>query len=221
MDEKVIEDLSERDAADFETKVRGNLDNQYSELRDSSRAIFRAVKGQQGVHTEEQWEQTCKDARRDYKSGRFLIEQLGAERVLEPKLIATLSQLREALIAKHDPDDAAGTMLADLAIVSYYNALRIQGYIGNLCLVLERELFGQDPLKAVYGDHTGATVEDRLKRLGDQLLPLQDRANRMMVRNLKALDDLTRVPSPTVAVGRADQVNVGQQQMNQVRIPEP
>ena len=144
--------------------------------------IFRAVKGQQGVHPEEQWEHTCKNARQDYTSGRFLIEQLGAERFLEPKLMATLSQLRQALVAQHDPDDPAGTMLADLAVISYYNTLRIQGYIGNLCPVMERELFGQDPLRAVYGDHTGATIEDRLKRLVDQPLPLQDRANRMMVR---------------------------------------
>ena len=172
--------------------------------------IFRAVKGQQGVHPEEQWEHTCKNARQDYTSGRFLIEQLGAERFLEPKLMATLSQLRQALVAQHDPDDPAGTMLADLAVISYYNTLRIQGYIGNLCPVMERELFGQDPLRAVYGDHTGCTIEDQLKRLGEQLLPLQDRSNRMMVRNLKALNDLTRGPAPTVAVGRAEQVNIGQ-----------
>ena len=164
MDEKVIEDRNKRDAAALETKVRGNLDNQYAELRDSSRAIFRAVKGQQGVHSEEQWDQMCKDARRDYTSGRFLIEQLGAERFLEPKLMATLSQLRQALIAQHDPDDPARTMLADLAVVAYYNTLRIQGYIGNLCLDTERHLFGQDPLRAVYGDYTGATIEDHLKR---------------------------------------------------------
>ena len=219
MDKDVNEDRSNQDFTALESRVRNNLDDQYVELRDSSRAILQAVKGQRGVHSEEQWEQTCKDARRDYLSGRFLIEQLGAERFLEPKLMATLSQLRQSLIGKHDPDDPAGTMLIDLIVVAYYNAVRIQGYIGNLCLVMERELFGQDPLRAVYGDHTGATIEYRLKRLGEQLLPLQDRANRMMVRNLKALDDLTRVPAPTVAVGRAEQVNVGQQQINQVKAP--
>jgi hypothetical protein len=40
----------------------------------------------------------------------------------------------------------------------------------------------------------------------------------MMARNLKALSDLTRGPAPTVAVGRAEQVNVGQQQINQVKV---
>lgn len=34
------------------------------------------------------------DARERYQSGRFLLERLGAERVLDPQLLATLSQLR-------------------------------------------------------------------------------------------------------------------------------
>jgi CubicO group peptidase (beta-lactamase class C family) len=36
----------------------------------------------------------------------------------------------------------------------------------------------------------GLAVEDRLKRLGEQLLPLLDRANEMMIRNLKAVREL-------------------------------
>jgi hypothetical protein len=43
-------------------------------------------------------------------------------------------------------------------------------------------------------------------------MPLLDRA--MMLRNLKALEDRRRAPAPSLNIGSAGQVNVGQQQVN-------
>ncbi len=45
-------------------------------------------------------------------------------------------------------------------------------------------------------------------------MPLLDRAIRMMLRNLKALDDRRRPPAPNLNIGSAGQVNVGQHQVN-------
>ena len=84
-------------------------------------------------------------------------------------------------------------------------------------LVIERELFGQEPLRALYGDARGATVEDKVKQLEEKLYLLLDRASRMMLRNLKALNELHRGPASCVSVAQADQVNVGHQQVNSVR----
>ena len=42
-------------------------------------------------------------------------------------------------------------MLADMAVLAYRNLLRIQGWIGSLCLVMERELFGQEPVSEANG----------------------------------------------------------------------
>ena len=67
-------------------------------------------------------------------------------------------------------------------------------------------------------------VEERLARLGEQLLPLQDRASRMLIRHLKALAELRRGPAPAVAIGRAHQVNVGgvvAAQQATVAVPDP
>jgi hypothetical protein len=82
----------------------------------------------------------------DYQSGRFLLQQLGAERLLEPELMATLAQLRQELLTGIQKPTAADTRTADMAIIAYRNALRVQGWIGNLCLAVERGLFGQAPL---------------------------------------------------------------------------
>jgi hypothetical protein len=111
-------------------------------------------------------------------------------------------------------------MLVDLALLAYYNALRVQGWIGNLALLIDHELFGQSgpavTLRRRHGPIEGLAVEDRLKKLGEVLLPLLDRANRMMVRNLKAIKELRQGPSPAVTVGQARQVNVASQQVNTV-----
>lgn len=57
-------------------------------------------------------------------------------------------------------------------------------------------------------------VADYVHRVGEQLLPLLDRCNRMMLRNLKALKTMREVPTPSVSIGSAGQVNVGTQQAN-------
>jgi hypothetical protein len=57
-------------------------------------------------------------------------------------------------------------------------------------------------------------VEEIVERIVNTLMPLLDRSNRMMLRNLKALDDRRRPPAPNLNIGMAEQVNVGQRQLN-------
>src|SRR5713226_7660383 len=116
------------------------------QLRRNARATFRAMEGWQHVHSEEDWLQVCEESREEYESGRFLLERLGAQRYLDPKLMATLWSLRQRLITESGITTAAETMLVDLAVLNYYHALRVQGWIGDLALHLEEQFFGQDAL---------------------------------------------------------------------------
>lgn len=188
-----------------------------TQLRRDARAVFAAVSGWQRVQDEDAWLRTVEEAEEAYRTGRFLIERLGAERYLEPGLMAVLVQLRRGLVGP-EGGSASEAMAADLAVTSYYNSLRLQQWIGDLSIEIEREFFGADSptvrFEGRYGKCTGLVVEERLRRLGEQLLPLQERANRMMLRNLKALADLRRAPAPSVAIESAQQVNVGARQVN-------
>jgi hypothetical protein len=56
--------------------------------------------------------------------------------------------------------------------------------------------------------------EGRLRRLSEQLVPVFEQANRQLIQNLKALAESRLGPYPMVAIGRAEQVNVAQQQVN-------
>jgi hypothetical protein len=98
-----------------------------------------------------------------------------------------LITLRQNLIADLDRVGAAEIMMTDAAVIAYYNMLRAQGWLGNLSLVVERELFGQEPLNAIHGAIVGDALEEKLRRLAEIILPLQERSARMMLRSLEAL----------------------------------
>ena len=187
-------------------------DRRATQLRRDARAVFSAMEGWQRVESAEEWARTCEGAREAYDSGRFLVERLGAERFLEPELMAVLWGLRRGLVGEGG-GTASEAMLADLAVLAWYNAQRIQQWIGDLALMVEHEFFAQEAPSARfegrYGRGAGLVVEERLARLGEQLLPLQERASRMVVRHLKALAELRRGPAPQVAIGQARQVNLG------------
>ena len=77
-------------------------------------------------------------------------------------------------------------MLVDLAVLSYYHALRVQGWIGDLALRIEHEFFGDDAFTEMarkgFRRADRFAVEERVRQLSEQLMPLFDRANRMIIR---------------------------------------
>ena len=61
------------------------------------------------------------------------------------------------------------------------------------------------------------SVEYQIDALRLHLMPLFDRANRGLIRNLQALRDLRQPPASAVSITQAGQVNVGGQQLNVAR----
>jgi hypothetical protein len=182
------------------------------QLRWNARATHRAMQGWQRVQSHEDWERINEESGEQYESGAFLLERLGADRFLDPRLMATILALRQRLIAESGITTAAETMLVDQAVLSYYHTLRVQGWIGDLAVRIEHEFFGDDAFtEMARKGHRRAdrfAVEDRVRQLSEQLMSLSDRANRMMIRNLKAIKELRQGQVPAVAIGRADQVTV-------------
>jgi hypothetical protein len=159
----------------------------YEALRGQARAAFAAMRGWEAVETEEEWLALCERTGEEYASGRFLIERLGAERFLDPSLMATLWRLRQTMLADLGADTAHEHMLVDLAVMSYHHLLRINSWIGDLALVIEREFFGQPSPTVLHERAYGRrpqlgrdrlNVEDQLRRLGEQLLPRSARPSK-------------------------------------------
>jgi hypothetical protein len=185
---------------------------QAQRLRWLARATHRALAGSRRLQSEADWEKLLAEAHEEYDSGAFLLERLGAERYLDPKLMATLLTRRQSIIAEWGITAAAETMLVDQAVVHYALALRVQGWIGDLAVRIEHEFFGDDAFtEMVKGQRRVAdrfAVAERVQRLGEQLMPILDRANRMMIRNLKAIKELRQGQVPAIAIGRAEQATV-------------
>jgi len=207
---------SDAERGDIEARFRAALekDRRHAEqLRRDARAAFRVEGCWQRIGSQEEWVKVCEESQEEYQSGQFLLERLGAERHLDPKLMATLLSLRRRLVAEWGITTAAETMLVDLAILGYYHALRVQGWVGDLALLIEHEFFGQaSPARR----GAGLEVEDQVRRLGEHLMPLLDRANRVLIRNLKAIKELRQGPNPAIAIGRAEQVTFTNQQNGRV-----
>ncbi len=204
------------------TRLQGwqdERDRRYQGVKGRARAIARAMVGWETLDGEAGWAETLAAAQADYAAGTFLIERLGAERFLDPPLMAVLLTIRQQLIEDTAAQGMQELLLVDLAVLSYYNVLRIQGWVGNAAMWLEHEFFGQPTPSAAferrYGRQpTGLAVEERVQRLTEQFLPLLDRANRMLIKNLTALRELKHGPAPAVAIAQAGQVNVANRQIN-------
>ncbi len=189
-----------------EERVRLELNAQFRELKRQAQGIFSAVKGRVGARNEEYLEQVFAKAREDYGSGQFLMQRLGADRQLDLPLVATLTQLRQNLLAGIENPTAADHMLADSAIIAYRSLLRVQGWLGNLSLELERELFGQSASL----DADGLRVVSMVERIEERLLPMLERSHRMLCRALDAIEARKRSKgAASVSIGIAGQVNVG------------
>lgn len=205
-DERNVDDPS---AEAHERNVEEELKAQFIELRRQARGQFDVVKGRRGAYSEAYWEEAFSKARVNYESGRFLIRRLGAERHLDLELVAVLTQLRQELMYGIESPTAADKMLADTAVLAYRNLLRIQGWIGSLCLVMERELFGQEPVSEANGATVGERIEREMYQLEQSLMPLLDRAHRMLVRSLDRLVARRGIECQSqLSIGHATQVNV-------------
>jgi hypothetical protein len=191
-------------AEEFERRARQKAHGQFVQLKEKAQTLFGVVAGQPGVRSPEEWAALLEKAGDEVGNGRFIVRCLGAERYLELETVAVLITLRQNLIGDLAQATAADIMMIDAAILGYYNMIRTQRWVGNLSLVVERELFGEEPLNQVHGHAVGDRLQEQLSRLADTLLPLQDRATRIMMRSLeilrsrpKAAKRRCRCPRPT------------------------
>lgn len=186
-EQKCLETEQDERAEAFERRAREEANAQFRKLKDQARAIYGQVNGRPGVRSPREWEKLLEKAGDEIGNGKFIVRQLGAERYLDPKTVAVLITLRQNLLREIPNLSAADIMMVDAALVGYFNMLRVQGWIGNLSLVVERGLFGQAPLNEVYAEQTAKDLEKRLRHLSETILPLQDRAHKMMTKSIAVL----------------------------------
>jgi hypothetical protein len=182
-------------------------------LRNNSLAVTRAIsrwypsEGEREEHTERLLEQ--------FANGAFLVNRLGAAGVTDQDLVTVLLHFRRGLIAEYGSGPAS-MMLIDRAVAAYQDFIRVEGWAGNLSILIEAEFFGVRGPSANFKDRygregrsiRGLTVEEHLARLRASLLPLSERCGRVMREALASLETLRVGPSQTVERSRPVKVLV-------------
>jgi len=173
-------------------------------------ASFRAMHRFRNEGEQDQVERVLKS----FEDGRFLIDRIGAECVLDQDLAVVLLDLRRRLTDEYGGGPAA-KMLIDRAVGAYHDFIRVTGWIGNLSIHIEHEFFGCDGPSAEFRDRygkegrsiRGLTVEQHLSHLRERLLPLAERCGRVMREALASLETLRDRPSEAVERSRPIQVH--------------
>ena len=186
-------------------------------IKDAADVLKRTYPELSALRIQGDWERVSELLDEDYRSGQFLIDNLGADRYVEPKIAMTILLIRNKMIEDMQLESAAEFMLMDGALMAHFNSIRLQRMFGDLVTQVERELFHDDSMSVKLKKTGRLEVEDfkveaMLNRANDKLMNLIDRTNKMMVRNIKAIRDLKTGTLPI----RAAQVNIAQQQVNQL-----
>ena len=201
------------DFALFRAEYERRLAERQERLMRDAQASARAMDGWGRVESQEDWQAMVRQAAEGLDDGSFLIQRLGAERHLDPTLMALLLLVRRRLIDEHGATTAAELMMIDVAVLSYYHTIRINGWIGDLAQWLEGEFFSKGSLTIRpqnAPDNYRHREDPRLpplwlehivERIREQLLPLLDRSNRVMLRNLKALRAMREPVPPNLSIG--------------------
>lgn len=196
-------------------------------LQNNSRQTWAAMEGWGALGTHEDWERLCAETAEDWVSGRAIITMLGGERYITPERTALLLLLWRQFIVAYAPEGPAEYMAVAMAVLSFAHFLRLNQFVGNLEMRLEDEMFATNGLRAQFeqryrrgSDIRGLSVEEIVGQLGRDVLPLLDRLNRMVARNLRLLRDLKAAPL-ALTVQNYGQMNVGQVQANVAQpVPE-
>jgi hypothetical protein len=197
------------DAERYQVEVQNLANQQFLELQSQAQSLLKTVKGLPGVATQERWDALVENACKDYPTGHFLLNRMGAKRYLDPELMAVLLHIRQQLLVDIENPTMADHLLADSVIVSYRHMLRIQGWIDSICLTVERQLFGQETLQENHGERVGNRIEEQIRDLENKLMPLLHRSQKMLHSALAKLENRSKRTIGSVAVGKAGQVNIG------------
>jgi hypothetical protein len=197
-----------------------------AERRDRGRAVIQAAQrswaamdGWDRLQTPADWEALRAQTVEDWESGASLITMLGGERYLEPERAALCLMLWQDFLTTYQPAGPAEYLVVAMAVVGFDHFLRVNSLVHNLAARLEYAFFSLERLQttSAAGERGGPptlVAEQQARALTTELVPLLDRLNRLVLRNLQALRAL-RPDGLALTVQNYGQVNVAALQTNQ------
>jgi hypothetical protein len=204
--------LTTTEGAEIEARGSVSVDHWervYRGLRIDAQSCARSMSSSPLVGTEKAWTDIVDRSLDDYRSGRSLMEHLGADRLIDPALTGMLLAIRRGLIEEIHSPSMADFVLIDTAVIAFANAMRLQSIVGNTALIIESELFGQPTLRGGRpGDRHNLAVGQHVERLRETLVPLVEKFNRMGNEAIGAIRRQREAPSALVERARPLEIRV-------------
>jgi hypothetical protein len=145
-----LTEAERKELAAFEARQREReelRDQTYRQLMLDAQACARSMFHSPQLNSPDEWEATVKKALEDHRSGRALMDQLGADRLIDAPTAGMLLAIRRGLIEETTATTASELVLIDMAVIADAKA-RLQSMIGNTALLIETEMFGQPTMRA-------------------------------------------------------------------------
>ncbi len=201
--------LTAEEVAEIEARAHERRDywnRVHAALRQDAQSCARSMRNSPLFGDPDKWDAIIDRSLDDYRSGRSLMDHLGADRLIDPALTGMLLAIRRGLIEEINAASMVDYVLVDMAVIAFTNAMRVQSVIGNTSLIIESEMFGQPTLRAKwkkeYGVRpegiTGLAVDEHVNRLRDTLLPLAERFHRMGGDAMDGIRRQRQMPSSEV-----------------------
>lgn len=177
---------------------------------DVDRPIWELIgyKSIEEIESDEEWEGYVADADARLFSGGFVSLLLAKQHGKRATDVARLEALRRRLTKELKANTVLEQILVDLLVANYQQQCDWWELLGAKTSIVRR----RKPI--VYGTATSGSVEKvDFDELADRVVPLLDRLSRQFLRIVRGLRDLKNSPI-TLTVQRAEQINIGQQQIN-------
>ena len=182
-DDEPVQPLTDEEITAIEARARERHEywtRVHAGLLSDAQSCARSMRNSPLFGKPDEWDNIVNRSLDDYRSGRSLMDHLGADRLIDPPLTGMLLAIRRGLIEEMNAVSIADYVLADMVVIAFANAMRVQSIIGNTSIIIEGEMFGQPTLRAKwktqYGarpeDIRGLAVEDYVALLSERLLPV-------------------------------------------------
>lgn len=150
-----------------------------------------------------------------FENGTFFLKRTGLDIGLDPEMAAVLNHIRSELIKEVTSPKVRDIVAVDMAVMAIRQFYRLNAWLENMSLTLEREMFLEEGLAEIHGSDKADRIELRIALIETKIMKMIERVSNQVFRALDRLPSGCKEAATKPLIGRAGQVNIGSQVLNE------
>lgn len=205
----------EDEAAEFEARMIRFNQERGLELRRAACNLIDTIERKMKCTLPTQMKERMREAAARFEDGRFFLDRTGGTTGLDPEMSAVLVHLRKELLKQIEKPTVQDILAVDIAVSAYREYLRFTSRLENMTLTLEREIFMEEGLAELHGPEKADRIFQRIALVETKVNKAIDQVVARMFKALDRLPSDCKEAAATPLIGRAGQVNIGSQVLNE------